>query len=181
MAFRVAKDDPLPAPSSPSRAGEQPLRPMSGLMQIPALEQRRDAPVCPRCKVALARVDLTEAERSVLKALRASYRCACGYQVAPGASLAIPKLIALRERERVAQRNENQATKLRIARARTFASQEELVGFDTAIPHQVVPGDEEVLVVEEARPQVVLPSLTEETLDLGDWQPISGERPLGEI
>jgi Na+-transporting NADH:ubiquinone oxidoreductase subunit NqrF len=148
-------------------------------MQIPALEPRRDAPSCPRCKVALARVDLTEAERSVLKALRASYRCACGYQIAPGASLAIPKLLALRERERVAQRNENQATKLRIARART--PQEEQIGFDAAIPHQVESGDDEVLVVEEARPQVVLPALTEETLDLGDWQPISGERPLGEI
>ena len=140
--------------------------------------------MCPRCKVELVRADLTEAERTVLKALRASYRCACGYQVAPGASLAIPKLISLRERETEARRRESHDARQRLARERKAALLAPTERIEVgALPtlHQEVLGNDEVLVLDSERPRIELPPLTEESLDLGDWTPISGERPLGEI
>lgn len=185
MGFKVAKGGTAPPLPSPSRAGvtSQSLRPMSGLMQIPALEPKRTAEVCPRCKVALVRADLTSEERDVLKALRASLVCACGYRIAPGASLAIPRLLALRERERQSTERSNLAIKRQIERARATALQPDVeqIGIDLPRPHQEVQGDDEVLVLEEAPARISLPPLTEESLGIEDWQPFVGEPTLGEI
>ena len=143
--------------------------------------ERTLAPTCPRCRGALVREEIRN--DPVLKALRGFYQCKtpkCHYEVAPGAALAIPKLIQLRDRRKAEAMGEIRDQQLRqqLARRSFMMERAEVISADTAEVRHQLEAEFETLsddgIEHPNREAPHLPPLSEETIEIdGDWDALT--------